>query len=303
MGAEMSGYFNFILSLLISVGRSLERGMGAWQAVRRAVISNPEHYQLSQLSLARVPPMCACQCSLRLGGSLAVDGYRSLEAEMHLVFPRETLTTPLCKLRGSFKPLPRSPWKIVARTRVLSQCCLHWSAPSREGFVSKCGSFNETLPLSHIIHGLGSLLRWDFQNSALGLISGLVLLRNLKPTPGEVGSCWHPHIPTFDAAFRVLHFVSCFFLDEPLDFSLPHVPNFAEKEWWCFCITEKLSWVVINDWHVWVFREEISLGLLLCEIIVFRMACEKFLQIYFIFSWYPSSSLFLCPKCNYKMFP
>lgn len=149
MGAEMSGCFNFILSLLISVGRSLERGMGAWQAVRRAVISDPEHHQLSQLAGARVPPVRGCQRSPRSGGSLAVDGYRSLEVEMHLVFPRETLTIPLCKLRGSFKSLPRAPRQTVARTRVLSQSCLRWSAPSREGFVSKCGSFNEALPLCH----------------------------------------------------------------------------------------------------------------------------------------------------------
>lgn len=61
-----------------------------------------------------------------------------------------------------------------------------------------------------------------------------------------------------DAACIVLQIVSCFFLGGPLNFSLFQVPNFAGNEWWCFCITEKLFWVVINDWHVWVFGEEIS---------------------------------------------
>lgn len=49
MGAETSGCF--ILSLVISVGHSLEHRMGAWQALRKSVISNPEHYQLSQCNL------------------------------------------------------------------------------------------------------------------------------------------------------------------------------------------------------------------------------------------------------------
>lgn len=51
MGAEMSGYFNFILSLVISVGHSLQRWMGAWRVLRKSVISNPEHYQLFQCNL------------------------------------------------------------------------------------------------------------------------------------------------------------------------------------------------------------------------------------------------------------
>lgn len=45
----------------------------------------------------------------RLYGLLAIDVYRSLEVEMCLVFPREALTIPLCKLRGSFKSLPTFP--------------------------------------------------------------------------------------------------------------------------------------------------------------------------------------------------
>lgn len=92
------------------------------------------------------------------------------------------------------------------------------------------------------------------------------------------------------------------FLEEPFAFSSSQVPDFAEGEWWCFCTT-KLFWILINDWHVLVLGEKVSLELLLCEIIVFRMACEEFLHIYFIYSWYPSSSLFMCPKCNYKTFP
>lgn len=126
----------------------------------------------------------------------------------------------------------------------------------------------------------------------------------LKPPPGWSGELLTSLQPVWEEECDAACSLSAgVFLDEPLNFSSSQVPSFAEKEWWCFCITEKLFWVVINDRHVWVFREEISLELLLCEIIVFRMACEKFLQIYFIFSWYPSSSLYLCPKCNYKMFP
>lgn len=174
---------------------------------------------------------------------------------------------------------------------------VHWAerAPSR----------SVALLMRHCLAVWHNSCSWDFQNSVLGLISGLVLLRNLKPKTYPRLKWGAADTPTASVRRNIWCCLQCFafFLDEPFNFSPSQLPNISEKEWWCFVITEKLFWVVINDWHVRVFREEISLELLLCEIIVFRMACEKFLQIYFIFSWYPSSSLFLSPKCNYKMFP
>lgn len=88
-----------------------------------------------------ISPVKLSTFAQRLYGLLALDACCSLEIEMHLVFSREALTIPLCKMRGSFKSLEHSReklWLLHRHPHLVSFAPEH--TDFRVVFISECRS-------------------------------------------------------------------------------------------------------------------------------------------------------------------